>query len=456
MPANFNPINGRVNYIPPDNDTGNIQSWHVTLQRELRQPVRRRRRLRRQPEPPPDDPRRLQPGAAERQRREHAAAGAPADSGLSVHPGGVRRRQGRLPRAAGEGRAPLHRGLYLLNSFTWSRARDNASGHLETANGDNSRVNFADLDAEFGLSGYNQPLNNTTTVVWELPFGRDRRWASTCRRRGRGHPRRLAADGHQHDDERPAGQPELLAGGGVQRQRRPTYRPNLIGDIYAPEGEQSITNWFNQANMTIPTDSTQPFGNAPRNVARGPALYMLDLGLHKSFGAGRQEPPRVPHRSVQRAEQDQLRRAEQQRLGDQLRHHHRPGDAGAAGAARRQVRLLMVGGRALTPGRGRALNGRAAIRDAGRVAAPPARGRLAADHELFVVSTTVFGSTVISLSRVATSGVHRSPGSGPRGAWPGTSRSPRTSPCCSPGARSRGPRRARRGTRPGSRGRAAR
>ena len=34
------------------------------------------------------------------------------------------------------------RGLYLLNSFTWSRARDNASGHLETANGDNSRVNY--------------------------------------------------------------------------------------------------------------------------------------------------------------------------------------------------------------------------------------------------------------------------------------------------------------------------
>ena len=62
-------------------------------------------------------------------------------------------------------------GLYLLNSFTWSRARDNASGHLETANGDNSRVNYANIDGEFGLSGYNQPLNNTTSVVWELPFG---------------------------------------------------------------------------------------------------------------------------------------------------------------------------------------------------------------------------------------------------------------------------------------------
>ena len=31
-------------------------------------------------------------------------------------------------------------GLYLLNSFTWSRDFDIAGGHLETANGDNSRV----------------------------------------------------------------------------------------------------------------------------------------------------------------------------------------------------------------------------------------------------------------------------------------------------------------------------
>ena len=35
VPANFNPLNGRVNYIPPDIKTGQIQNWHVTVQREL-------------------------------------------------------------------------------------------------------------------------------------------------------------------------------------------------------------------------------------------------------------------------------------------------------------------------------------------------------------------------------------------------------------------------------------
>jgi peptidoglycan hydrolase-like protein with peptidoglycan-binding domain len=62
----------------------------------------------------------------------------------------------------------------------------------------------------------------------------------------------------------------------------PTYRPNVSGDVYAPDGEQTAANWFNKQNVTIPTDRSQPFGNAPRNAARGPALYTLDMGLHKS------------------------------------------------------------------------------------------------------------------------------------------------------------------------------
>ena len=50
-------------------------------------------------------------------------------------------------------------GLYLLNSFTWSRAIDNASGHLDTNAGDNSRINLANPLGDRGVSGYNQPLN---------------------------------------------------------------------------------------------------------------------------------------------------------------------------------------------------------------------------------------------------------------------------------------------------------
>ena len=67
----------------------------------------------------------------------------------------------------------------------------------------------------------------------------------------------------------------------------PTYRPNLTGDPLTPEDQRTISNYLNPATVEIPTDRTQPFGNAPRNVARGPSFYQLDLGLHKSFGLGR-------------------------------------------------------------------------------------------------------------------------------------------------------------------------
>ena len=51
-------------------------------------------------------------------------------------------------------------GFYLLNSFTWSKAIDNASGHLEANNGDNSRVNYLDLRNDKGVGSYDQPFNN--------------------------------------------------------------------------------------------------------------------------------------------------------------------------------------------------------------------------------------------------------------------------------------------------------
>ena len=60
-----------------------------------------------------------------------------------------------------------------------------------------------------------------------------------------------------------------------------SYRPNVIGDPYAPEGEQTIANWFNRNSVVIPTDASQPFGNAERNIVRGPNLWQMDLAASK-------------------------------------------------------------------------------------------------------------------------------------------------------------------------------
>jgi hypothetical protein len=286
VPANFNPINGRVNHIPRDLNTGFVQSWHVTVQRELFSNL-------------------LVDVAYIGNKSENLMILGDLNQARPNNPGENTVLQARRPiqgyqfiQTAFDGGLADYRalqvkvekrysqGFYLLNSFTWSRARDNASGHLETANGDNSRVNYADVAGEFGTSGYNQPLNNTTSLVWELPFGAGRTWGNDL------HPVvegivggwRLTAI-----NTMTSGLPVNLTyapSAQFSVSGAPTYRPNISGDIYASDDTQTINNWFNAANVTVPTDPSQPFGNAPRNVATGPGIWSLDLGLHKGFGLG--------------------------------------------------------------------------------------------------------------------------------------------------------------------------
>ena len=59
-------------------------------------------------------------------------------------------------------------------------------------------------------------------------------------------------------------------------------RPNISGDVLAPEDQRTIDNYFNKNNVAIPTVD-QPFGNAGRNIARSNAFYQFDFGLQKNF-----------------------------------------------------------------------------------------------------------------------------------------------------------------------------
>ncbi|MBN8731517.1 MAG: TonB-dependent receptor [Acidobacteria bacterium] len=174
------------------------------------------------------------------------------------------------------------RGFYLLNSFTFSKALDNASGHLEVQNGDDSRVHFSQLQNNKAVSGYNQKANNTLTLVWDLPFGKGQAFGS-----GWGGVTEAALGGWRVTKITTiaAGTPVNLRYSPVARQQiasAGTYRPNVVGEVKTPNGE-----WFNYLNpasvVIIPTAENNPFGTAGRNTVVGPRLFQTDLGLHKSF-----------------------------------------------------------------------------------------------------------------------------------------------------------------------------
>jgi len=183
------------------------------------------------------------------------------------------------------------KGLYFLDSFTYSHAIDNSTLALENPGGTTAKPqNYFALAAEYGTSIYNQPLVNTASVVWNLPYGRGERFGSHTSPFLNG-----LLGGWQYSMffTSHSGQPINLyyspassfqvSGnlsswlGGVQ------LRPNITGSIQSGNGEGQINNYFNKSNILIPTDPSQPFGNAGRNIGRGPRYNDFDIGVQKSF-----------------------------------------------------------------------------------------------------------------------------------------------------------------------------
>jgi hypothetical protein len=270
-------------YIPPDIRTGYVQSWHFTIQRQIARDLMldlayvgsrsvklvvlgdaNQARVNQPGENTPLQQRRPYTGL--QNIEESIPAGSGSYNGLQVK---VERK--------------FNSGFYLLNSFTWSKAIDNAAGHLEVGQGDNSRVNFYDLKSEKGISNYNQPFNNTTTVIWDVPYGKGRAF-------GKSAPLIVNAilGGWRMTgiNTMTSGLPFTLrysAPSNFQVSGMPSYRPNVIGPILAPESERTYLNYLSKTNVVAPTDSRYPFGSASRNMTRGYAYYNLDLGLHKQF-----------------------------------------------------------------------------------------------------------------------------------------------------------------------------
>jgi hypothetical protein len=285
VPANVSFLLTRVNYTPPDTRTGYVQAWHFTVQRELFSnfvldvayagnhsvklialtDLNSARTNASSAENTPLNSRRPLQGFSIIQESFNGAW-------ANYHA-----LQVKLERR-------FSAGLYFLETYTWSKAMDNISGHLEATNGDNSRIRFDNLNADRGVSSYNIPFNSTTVFIYDTPYGKGRKFGSNA-------PAVLdvIAGGWRvtMNNVITSGRPINLSyspSGQFQVSTYPTYRPNYLGgSIYAPEELKSENNFFNRAAFAAPTDVTKPFGNLGRNAAIGDAFFQLDLSIHKEF-----------------------------------------------------------------------------------------------------------------------------------------------------------------------------
>jgi hypothetical protein len=290
--SKFNPLTALVSYIPRDFHSSPVQSWHVSVQREF-------------------GPRML---------LDLAYVGNKASDLLLVgnyNQAAVNNAAGTIPLASrrpiptwgdityvfngGRSRYDAFEMKYewrlaadvvILSSLTLSKAKDNAAGALENQNGNfPSPQDIHNLDADYSYSAYHQPYNSTTSFVWSLPFGKGKRWGS-----GMSAAMDALAGGWQV-----AGINTVTPGEMVTFTYSPSpafqvsgitndfsgannYRPNITCDPYA--ASPSITGWFNASCVSLPTDPSQPFGNAPRNNVRGPNFTQFDLAASKNVPLG--------------------------------------------------------------------------------------------------------------------------------------------------------------------------
>jgi len=185
-------------------------------------------------------------------------------------------------------------GVFLLDSFTWSRGINNTSADLEAPPGDGAVVNIANVAGDRGPSAYNQPYNNTLSLTADLPFGR----------------------GHDFLNHVPLWEDEIIGGWQLTAINTDTSglpinvgyaasskyvvsttssayptRPNQLGPNSAGYGttftktNSGYYGYLNGANYSIPTGDVL-FGNTTRNSLRGPAFGQLDLSAHKNFNLG--------------------------------------------------------------------------------------------------------------------------------------------------------------------------
>jgi hypothetical protein len=281
-PAAFNTATTQVRYIPANNRTGYVQSWHFTVQRELANNLlldlayvgNHSVGLMILGDANQAVPNLLGQNLSINARRPIRNF-TTIEQAYSGGFGSYNALQVKLEKR-------YNAGFYFLNSFTWSKAIDNAPGHLENYNGDNSRINIRNHTSERGLSSYDQPFNDTLSILYDLPFGKGRHFNIQNRALD------LIAGGWGVNviNTATSGLPlNITYSASQQYQVSPlvTTRPNLISSqVTTPEGQRTTRNYLNAAAFALP-DYTQPFGSAGRNIARGYPFYELDLGLHKNF-----------------------------------------------------------------------------------------------------------------------------------------------------------------------------
>jgi hypothetical protein len=290
-PRNFNPANSNVVYIQPDTRWPYVQNWFFSVQRELNRDTvvelgysgNHALRL-----PILADFNQATPNLPGQTLGVQARRPIPTFGPITwVDPVGNNHYNGFSARIE-------HRqsqGLYFLNSFTWGKAMGDSEQALEYYAGYYAAnpQNIHNLGQEKGPTSFDVKLNNVTSIVYQLPFGRGRKFAADV------NPLVDAIAGgwdinnivtlHTGTPLDVAYAPSTandVTGLSNDYRGQAFQRPNVSGSAVSQSRSQMLNTYYAGFAFTIPAASA-PFGNVGRNSFRAPGFSQWDLSVNKTF-----------------------------------------------------------------------------------------------------------------------------------------------------------------------------
>ena len=185
-------------------------------------------------------------------------------------------------------------GLSSLFSYTWGKALTEAPDHISTSGGGagldtgtfREPQNSYNLKAERGLAEFDVKHRFVASYIYELPFGRSRKWGQNWNTFTE-----MLLGGWQvngiHSFQSGLGLSATLGGGtvlnlGGERRARPNRVPSQ--DPVLPDAQQTVQEWFNKSAFTTGfSPAPQAFGNSGVGIMRGPGFASMDWTLAKNF-----------------------------------------------------------------------------------------------------------------------------------------------------------------------------
>ncbi len=167
-------------------------------------------------------------------------------------------------------------GLSFLTNYAWPKAIENPGSNY----GNTGHQDVRNLDADRALAGVDLRHRWVGRYLYELPFGKGRRYGSNSNSVAT-----QIVGGWQLGGVSiiQTGLPFTVSGG--------AGRPNRICNGQTPPGGHSVDFWFDLSCFPLPAAVTYtlrgglyiPFGNAGANVLTGPGLVNFDFSAFKTF-----------------------------------------------------------------------------------------------------------------------------------------------------------------------------